>query len=137
MRAIVCSRLSSARSRFVAISSLFCSTSGSRVVMLGMMMLGGMIAFERNAKEKGVSLVARLLVVRYAHRHPGSASGHFPFLSVRDFLRQSRIVLLEASACRLPCGYLGVDICCFMPYFWKNPAKSLPTNYGPLSVTMD
>ena len=137
MRAMVCSRISSARSRFVAISSLFCSTFGSRVVMLGMMMLGGMIASEPKAKEKGVSPVARLLVVRYAHRHPRSASGHFPFLSARDFLRQSRIVLLEASVCLLPCGYLGVDICCFIPYFWKNPTKSLPTNCRPLSVTMD
>ena len=52
MRVMVCSRLSSAKSKFVAISLLFCSTSGSRVMMLGMMMLGGMIASEPNAKEK-------------------------------------------------------------------------------------
>ena len=61
-----------------------------------------MIASEPNAKEKEVSPVARLLVVRYAHRHPESSSGHFPFLLVRDFLRQSTIVLLDASACPLP-----------------------------------
>ena len=60
-----------------------------------------MIAYEPNAKEKGVSPVAHLLVVRYAHRHPGSSSGHFTFLLVRDFLRQSRIVLLDASTCPL------------------------------------
>ena len=101
MRAMVCPHLFSARSRFVAISSLFCSTSGSRVVMLGTMMLGGRIVSEPNAKEKGVSPVARLLVVRYAYRHPGSSSGHFPFLLARDFLRQSRIVLLDASTCPL------------------------------------
>ncbi|KAM1963123.1 hypothetical protein ACFX16_023330 [Malus domestica] len=75
---------------------------GNRVLILGTIMLGGMIAFKPNAKEKGVSLVAHLLVVRYAHRHPGSSSGHFPFLSERDFLRQSRIILLDASACPLP-----------------------------------
>ena len=101
MRAMVCSRLSSARSRFVAVPSLFCSTSGSRVVMLSMMMLGGMIISDPNTKEKGVSPVTRLLVVRYAHRHPGSSSGHFPFLLARDFLRQSRIILLDASTCPL------------------------------------
>ena len=67
--------------------------------MLGTMMLEGMIASELNANVKGVSLVARLLVVRYAHRHSGSSSSHFPFLSIRDFLRQSRIVLLDALAC--------------------------------------
>ena len=44
-----------------------------------------MIASEPNAKEKGVSLVARLLVVRYAHRHPGSSSGHFPFFVGKGF----------------------------------------------------
>ncbi|KAM1462693.1 hypothetical protein ACFXTO_047695 [Malus domestica] len=75
---------------------------GSRVLMLGTMMLGGMIASESNAKEKGVSPVAHLLVVRYAHKHPWSSSGHFAFLSVKDFLRQSRIVLLDVSACPLP-----------------------------------
>ncbi|KAM2256292.1 hypothetical protein ACFXTI_046657 [Malus domestica] len=75
---------------------------GRRVLMLGTMMLGGMIASEPNAKEKGVSSIARLLVVLYAHKHPGSSSGYFPFLSVRDFLRQSRIVLLDASTCPLP-----------------------------------
>ncbi|KAM1156452.1 hypothetical protein ACFX2B_026956 [Malus domestica] len=99
---MVCSRLSSARSKSVAIFLLFCSTLGNRVLMLDTMMLGGMIASEPNAKEKGVSPVASLLVVGSAHKHPGSSSGHFPFLSVRDFLRQSRIVLLDASACPLP-----------------------------------
>ena len=116
MQVLVCSHLSSTRSRSVAISLLFCSTSSIRVLMLGTMMLGGMLVSEPNAKEKGVSPVAHFLVVRYAHRHPGSSSGHLPFLSARDFLRQSRIVLLEALACPLPCGYLGVDICCLMPY---------------------
>ncbi|KAM1933975.1 hypothetical protein ACFX15_018200 [Malus domestica] len=47
------------------------------------------------------------------------------------------MVLLDASACPLPCGYQGVDTCYLMPYFSKNFAKSLPTNYGPLSVTME
>ncbi|RXH87144.1 hypothetical protein DVH24_028644 [Malus domestica] len=68
---------------------------GSKVLMLCTMMLGGMIASEPNAKEKGVSLVAHLLVVQYAHKHPGSSFGHFLFLSVRDFLRQLRIVLFD------------------------------------------
>ncbi|KAM2335686.1 hypothetical protein ACFXTH_013070 [Malus domestica] len=102
MQVMVCSRFSSARSKLVAISLLFCSMLGSKVVILGTIMLGGMIASEPNAKEKGVSSVARLLVVRYTHRHSGSSSGHFPFLSMRDFLKQSRIVLLDASACPLP-----------------------------------
>ena len=46
------------------------------------------------------------------------------------------MVLLDALACPLPCGYRGVDMCCLMPYFSKNFAKSLPMNCGPLSVTM-
>ena len=96
-----------------------------------------MIASELNAKEKRVSPVAHLLVVRYAHKHLGSSSGHFSFLLVRDFLRQSRIILLDASTCPFPWGYFGVDMCCLMPYFWKNFAKSLPTNYESFSVTMD
>ena len=45
-----------------------------------------MIASEPNAKEKGVSPVARSLVVRYAHRHLGSSSGHFPFFVGEGFL---------------------------------------------------
>ncbi|KAM2693000.1 hypothetical protein EV2_007224 [Malus domestica] len=102
MRVMVCSCLSSAKSKSMAISLLFCSMLGSRVLMLGTMMLGGMIASEPNAEEKRVSPIARLLVVRYAHKHPGNSSGHFHFLSVRDFLRQSRIILLDASACPLP-----------------------------------
>ena len=61
-----------------------------------------MIASEPNAKEKGVSPVAHLLVVRYAHKHIRNSSGHLPFLLVRDFLRQSRIVLLDASTWPLP-----------------------------------
>ena len=36
---------------------------GSRVIILGTMTLGGMKTSEPNAKEKGVSLVARHLVV--------------------------------------------------------------------------
>ncbi|KAM2549623.1 hypothetical protein TB1_013967 [Malus domestica] len=102
MRVMVYSHFSSARSKSVAISLLFCSMFGNRVLMLGTMMLEGMIASEPNAKEKGVSPVIHLLVVRYAHKHPMSSSGHFPFLSVRDFLRQSRIVLLDVLACPLP-----------------------------------
>ncbi|KAM1404256.1 hypothetical protein ACFX2I_012749 [Malus domestica] len=98
---MVCLCFSSARSKLVTISLLFCSMLDSRVLMLGTMMLGGMIASEPNAKEKRVSPVTRLLVVRYANRHPGSSSGYFLFLLVRDFLRQSRIVLLDASACPL------------------------------------
>ncbi|KAM2891196.1 hypothetical protein COP2_009522 [Malus domestica] len=110
---------------------------GNRVLILGMMTLGEMIASEPNAKEKGISPVARRLVMQYTHRHSGSLSSHFPFLSEKDFLRQSRIILLDASACLLAWRYLDVDMCCLMPYFWKNFAKSLPTNYRPLSVTMD
>ncbi|KAM2227480.1 hypothetical protein ACFXTI_014281 [Malus domestica] len=45
-----------------------------------------MIASEPNAKEKGVSPVAHLLVVQYTHRHPSSSSGNFPFLLARDYL---------------------------------------------------
>ncbi|KAM1343829.1 hypothetical protein PS2_007899 [Malus domestica] len=75
---------------------------GSRVLTLGTMMLGGMIAYIPNAKDKRLSPITRLLVVRYAHRHQGSLSGHFSFLSVKDFLRQSWIVLLDASAYLLP-----------------------------------
>ena len=77
--------------------------------MLVTMTLGGMIASEPYATEKGVSPVARLLVVRYAHKTPGSSSGHLPFLSERVFLRHSRMLLLDALACPLPCGYRGVD----------------------------
>ena len=137
MRVMTFSRSSSTRSRFVAISFLFCSKVGSMVLMLSMMTLRGMIAFEPNAKEKWVSPVAYRLVVWYAHKTPGSSSGHFPCLSVRDFLRQCMIDLLDASACPLPWGYLSVDMFCLMPYFWKNFAKSLPTNCGPLSMALD
>ena len=102
MRVMVCSRFSSTRSKLVAISFLFYSMLGSRVLILGKMTLEGMIASEPNAKEKRASSVTRPWVVQCAHRHSGNLSGHFPFLSVRDFLRQSRIVLLDASACPLP-----------------------------------
>ncbi|KAM1172789.1 hypothetical protein ACFX2G_023336 [Malus domestica] len=78
---------SSAMSRFVAVFFLFCSNVGNMVLMLGTMTLGMMIASELNAKEKGVSPVACHLVIRYAHRTPGSSSDHFPCLSVKDFLR--------------------------------------------------
>ena len=99
---MVCSRFSSARSKLVAISFLFHSMFGSRVSILAMMTLGGMIASEPNAKEKIASPVARPLVVRYAHKHLGNSSSHFPFLSVKDFLRQSRIIFLDASDRLLP-----------------------------------
>ncbi|KAM2325576.1 hypothetical protein ACFX1X_024922 [Malus domestica] len=99
---MVDSCFSSAKSKLVAISLLFCSMLDSRVLMLDTMMLGGMIASEPNTKEKGISLVTLLLVVRFAHKHPRSSSGHFPFLSVKDFLKQSRIVLLDALVCPLP-----------------------------------
>ncbi|KAM1322077.1 hypothetical protein EV1_014872 [Malus domestica] len=75
---------------------------GNKVLILGTMTSGEMIAFEPNAKEKGVSLVAHIFVVRYAHRHPGSSSVHFPFLLERDFLRESMIALLDALAFPLP-----------------------------------
>ncbi|KAM1606340.1 hypothetical protein ACFX13_027827 [Malus domestica] len=102
MWVMVCSCFSSARSKLVAISLLFCSTFGSRVLILSTITLGGMIASDPNAKEKGVSPIACLLVVRYAYRHSRRSSGHFPFLSVWDFLRQLRIVLLDASAYPFP-----------------------------------
>ena len=123
MRVITFSRYSSTRSKFVAISFSLCSKFGSIVLMLGTMTLGEMIASEPYARENEVSPIARLLVVRYAHRTPGSSSGQLPFLSEKDFLRQSRMVLL--------------DMCCLMPYFSKNFNKSLPTNCGPLSVTYE
>ncbi|KAM1985586.1 hypothetical protein ACFX16_013743 [Malus domestica] len=135
---------SSARFRFTAISFLLCSKVASIVLMLNMMTLlmlnmmtlGGMISFEPNSNKKGVSPVTHRLVMRYAHKTLGSSSGHFPYLSVRDFLRQSGIVLLGASAYLLPWGYLSVNMGCLMPYLWKNFAKSLPTNYGALSMTI-
>ncbi|KAM0988460.1 hypothetical protein ACFX2A_012612 [Malus domestica] len=96
-----------------------------------------MIASKPYAKKNGVSSISHLFVVRYAHRTQGSSSSHLPFLSERVFLRQLKMVLLDASACPLPCGYQGVDICCLMLYFFKNLAKSLPTNCGPLLVTMN
>ena len=131
------SRSSSAISRFVAISFLLCSKVGSMVLMLDTMTLGGMITSEPNANEKRVSPVAHRLVIRYSHMTPGSSFGHFPCLSMRDFLRQSMIILLNASAYPLPWGYLGVDMCYLMPYFWKNFGKSLSMNCRPLSVMID
>ncbi|KAM2205932.1 hypothetical protein ACFX1S_025369 [Malus domestica] len=104
--------------------------------MLGIMMLGGIITSKPYARENGVSQVAHLLVVRYAHRTPRSSSGHLPFLSKRDFLRQLRMVLLDNSAYPFPYEYRGMDMCCLMPYFLKNFTESLPTNCKPLSVTM-
>ncbi|KAM1034124.1 hypothetical protein PS1_037851 [Malus domestica] len=102
MRVIKYSHFSSARSKFVAMSLLFCSMLGSRVLILGTMKLGGMIMSEPNAKENGVSPVAHRLVVRYAHKHLRSSFGHFSFLSEIDFLSQSRIILLDASTCSSP-----------------------------------
>ncbi|KAM2903022.1 hypothetical protein COP2_002882 [Malus domestica] len=137
MRVMTFSRSSSARSKFVAILFMLCSMLGSEVLILGTMTLGGMIAYKINANEKGVSPIIHRLVVQYTHRHPGSSFGHFPFLSKMDFLKQSRIDLLDASACPLPWGYIGIDMCCLMSYFLKNFAKSLPTNYELLSMMMD
>ncbi|KAM2715671.1 hypothetical protein EV2_045253 [Malus domestica] len=127
MRVIIFSCSSSTKSKFMAITFVFCLKFGSTMLMLGTITLGGMIASEPNARKNGVSTVAHLLVVRYAHRTPWSLFGHLPFLSKRDFLSQLRMVLLDASACLLYFGYLGVDMCCLMPYFLKNFAKYLPT----------
>ncbi|KAM2445579.1 hypothetical protein ACFX1W_013522 [Malus domestica] len=138
MRVITFSCSSSAKSKFVAISIsfCFCSKFGSKVLMLGIMTSGGMIGSKPYARENGVSLVTHLLVVRYAQRTPRSSFGHLPLFEM-DFLRQSRIVLLDALACLLPYEYLDVDMYCLMSYFSKNFAKSFPTNYGLLFVTME
>ena len=56
-------RSSFARFKFVAISFMLYSMVGSRVLMLDTTTLGGMIASEPIAEEKGVSPVARRLVV--------------------------------------------------------------------------
>ncbi|KAB2608578.1 paramyosin-like [Pyrus ussuriensis x Pyrus communis] len=48
----------------------------------------------------------RLLGAFFAGHDKGSLSAHFPFLLEKDFLRQLRIILLDASACPLPWGYL-------------------------------
>ena len=87
MRVIPFSRSSSTRSKLVAILFSFCSSFGSTVLMLGTTTLGRMIASEPYARENEVLPVARLLVVRYAHRTPGSSSGHLLFLFERVFLR--------------------------------------------------
>ncbi|KAM2866170.1 hypothetical protein COP2_022253 [Malus domestica] len=105
--------------------------------MLGNMTLDEMIALEPYAMENGVSPVTHLLVVRYAHRTSGSSSSHLPFLYERVFLRQLMMVLLDTSACPLPCEYRDMDMCCLMPYFSKKLTKSLPMNCGPLSVTIE
>ncbi|KAM2891208.1 hypothetical protein COP2_009533 [Malus domestica] len=105
MQVITFLHSSSTKSKFVAISFSFCLKFDSAVLMLGTTTLREMISSEPYAKENGVLPIARLLVVRYAHGTSGSSSGHLPFLSEMDFLRQSRMVLLEALACPLPCGY--------------------------------
>lgn len=72
------------KSKLMVILFLFCLRIGSIILILGTMTLEGMIASDPNAIEKGVSLVARCLVVLYAHRTPGSLSSHFSFLFERD-----------------------------------------------------
>lgn len=37
----------------------------------------------------------------------------------------------------LPCGYLGDDMCCLIPYFVKNLVIYLPMNYNSLSMSND
>ncbi|KAM1314978.1 hypothetical protein ACFX13_018918 [Malus domestica] len=128
MQVITFSCSSSAKSKFVAIFFSFCSKFVSTMLMFGTMTLEGMITSEPYTRENGVSPVAHLLVVRYTYKTSGSSSGHLPFLSKRDFLRQSRMVLLDTSACSLSCGYRGVDMCCLILYFSKNFTKYCPRN---------
>ena len=66
--------------------------------------------------------VGRRLVVLYAHRTPGNSSTHFPLAESKRFLRAVKIVLFEASAWPLLCGYLGVEYRFFM---FKPSQKSL------------
>ncbi|KAI5316728.1 hypothetical protein L3X38_036435 [Prunus dulcis] len=71
------------------------------------------------------------------NRTLSSSSIQFPSASSNIFFRQSNIILSDASAWPLPCGYHKVDKCCLMPYFAKNAVICLPMNCDPLSVISD
>ncbi|CAL2246386.1 unnamed protein product [Prunus armeniaca] len=50
---------------------------------------------------------------------------------------KSNIILLDATAWPLSCGYLGVDKGYLMPYFANDAVICLPTNFVPLLMTID
>jgi hypothetical protein len=81
--------------------------SHSDVLRVGRPISSGMIASESYAKEKGVSLVDRQGVVQKVHKTLGISLTNFLLASLSLFFIPSRIVLLEASAYPLLCGYAG------------------------------
>ena len=64
----------------------------------------GATASVPNAKVNGVSRVAKLHVVLYAHGTSGRNSTHFPFRFSSSVFNAALRVLIVTSACPLDCG---------------------------------
>ena len=69
----------------------------------------GATASTPKPRANGVSWVADLRVVLYAHNTSGRYSTHFPFRSSNLVFNAALRVLMVTSACPLDCGCAGDD----------------------------
>ena len=112
------SRRSSVRSRSSRSIALLCSSRSGSILLRtpGNSTSAGIMHSVPYTRAKGVSPVARLVVVRWDQRTPSSSSAHLPFLASKCFFSPSRMVLLIVSACplRIP-GRRLVKL--YLPFF--------------------
>ncbi|KAL6289447.1 hypothetical protein ACE6H2_006957 [Prunus campanulata] len=113
--------------------------------LLGALLIGchsnnGLFLFSFEHIKVDFHLLAVLIKTAQLNAHgrdcdvtPGNSSTHFPSAPSSLFFKQSSTILLDASAWPLPCGYLGVDKCCLMPYFARNAITSLSILRGVLA----
>ena len=88
-------------------------------------------------REKGVSLVDLLGVIRYAHKTLGNSSAHLPLEPSNLLFNPFTIALLVGSAWPLLCRYAGVEYRFTMPRSLQYSQKALLSNCNPLSDTSD
>ena len=107
MRFKACSRFSSKRSRFKQRDSSLCSALANSTLGDLSPTSTGATASVSNAKANGVSRVADLRVVLYAHSTSGRYSTHFPFRFSSLVFNAALRVLIVTYACPLDCGCAG------------------------------
>ncbi|GJW12703.1 hypothetical protein Tco_1578530 [Tanacetum coccineum] len=132
-RIATCSLLSLKRSRFISKASSFCTMSTSNVLMIGMPILAGIIAFVLYVSENGVSPLLDLIMVRCAYRTCGSSSIQSLLLSSSYAFIPSHKLLFALSTKPLACGCLTEAKHWRMDNFSHQSLNGLSLNYFPLS----
>ena len=136
-RIVANSRCSSNKSSCFNINSEFLVGLNLTTQELHRFISAGITASAPYVREKGVSLVDLLGVVRYAHRTLGNSSAHLPLEPFNLFFNPFTIALLVASAWPLLYGYAKVKYRFTMPRSLQYSQKALLSNCNSLSNTSD